>query len=104
MSSFPPGFTGRDGEPLPLIVRKRDGGYGYPATDLAALRYAPATSARPARSTSSARRSAQHFAMVFAVARRRPAGCAAGVAPSTSVRLVLGADGRMLRSPGPAGR
>ncbi len=24
---FPAGFTGRDGEPMPLIVRKRDGGY-----------------------------------------------------------------------------
>ena len=33
------GFTGRDGEPLPLIVRKRDGGYGYGATDLAAIRH-----------------------------------------------------------------
>ena len=35
---FPPGFTNREGEPLPLIVRKRDGGYGYAATDLAAIR------------------------------------------------------------------
>ncbi len=25
---FPPGFAGRDGAPLPLIVRKQDGGYG----------------------------------------------------------------------------
>ncbi|OHD17034.1 MAG: arginine--tRNA ligase [Spirochaetes bacterium GWD1_61_31] len=36
---FPPGFKGRDGEPVPLIVRKGDGGYGYDATDLAALRH-----------------------------------------------------------------
>ena len=36
---FPPGFTDREGEPLPLIVRKQDGGYGYAATDLAAIRY-----------------------------------------------------------------
>ena len=36
---FPAGFSGRDGEPLPIIVRKRDGGYGYGATDLAAIRY-----------------------------------------------------------------
>lgn len=35
---FPPGFLGRGGEPLPLIVRKSDGGYGYAATDLAAVR------------------------------------------------------------------
>jgi arginyl-tRNA synthetase len=37
--AFPPGFTNRDGDPLPLIVRKADGGFGYDATDLAALRY-----------------------------------------------------------------
>ncbi len=36
---FPPGFTGRDGEPLPMILRKSDGGYGYDTTDLAAIRY-----------------------------------------------------------------
>ena len=36
---FPPGFTGREGEPLPLIIRKSDGGYGYATTDMAAVRY-----------------------------------------------------------------
>lgn len=36
---FPPGFTGRDGEPQPMIVRKGDGGYGYAATDLATIRH-----------------------------------------------------------------
>ena len=35
---FPPGFTNRDGEPLPLIVQKNDGGFGYQATDLATVR------------------------------------------------------------------
>ena len=35
---FPEGFTNRQGDPLPLIVRKSDGGYGYPATDLACIR------------------------------------------------------------------
>ena len=35
---FPDGFTNREGEPLPLIVRKADGGYGYAATDLACIR------------------------------------------------------------------
>ena len=36
---FPPGFTTREGKPLPLIVRKSDGGFGYDTTDLAAIRY-----------------------------------------------------------------
>jgi arginyl-tRNA synthetase len=30
---------GPDGSPVPLIVRKRDGGFGYAATDLATIRY-----------------------------------------------------------------
>ncbi len=36
---FLEGFTNRDGEPLPLIVQKSDGGYNYATTDLAAIRY-----------------------------------------------------------------
>ena len=36
---FLPEFKGKDGEPLPAIVQKSDGGYPYMATDLAAARY-----------------------------------------------------------------
>jgi len=36
---FLDGFASRDGQPLPLIVQKQDGGYNYATTDLAALRY-----------------------------------------------------------------
>jgi arginyl-tRNA synthetase len=32
---FPDGFTNRENEPLPLIIRKGDGGYNYATTDLA---------------------------------------------------------------------
>jgi arginyl-tRNA synthetase len=39
LCGYPHGFTGRDGSPLPLILRKSDGGYGYDTTDAAALRY-----------------------------------------------------------------
>ncbi|WP_058234696.1 arginine--tRNA ligase [Devriesea agamarum] len=38
LCAFPKGFTGREGNPLPLIVRKSDGGYGYATTDLATVR------------------------------------------------------------------
>jgi arginyl-tRNA synthetase len=31
-------IKGKDGEPVPLIVRKTDGGFGYAATDLSAIR------------------------------------------------------------------
>jgi arginyl-tRNA synthetase len=39
LCAFLPGFVGRDGSPLPVIVRKSDGGFGYSATDLAAVRH-----------------------------------------------------------------
>jgi arginyl-tRNA synthetase len=39
LCAFPPGFTGREGRPLPLIIRKSDGGYNYATTDLATIRY-----------------------------------------------------------------
>jgi arginyl-tRNA synthetase len=35
---FPTGFTNREGNPLPLIVQKSDGGFPYAATDLATIR------------------------------------------------------------------
>lgn len=35
---FPPGYTNRGGDPLPLIVQNSAGGYTYAATDLAAIR------------------------------------------------------------------
>lgn len=34
---FPAGFTNRDNEPLPLIIRKGDGGYNYATSDLACV-------------------------------------------------------------------
>jgi len=36
---FIDGFANREGQPLPLIVQKHDGGYNYATTDLAALRH-----------------------------------------------------------------
>jgi arginyl-tRNA synthetase len=36
---FLEGFTNKDGDPLPLIIQKSDGGFNYATTDLAAIRY-----------------------------------------------------------------
>ena len=36
---FLEGYTGREGRPVPLIIRKSDGGYGYGTTDLATIRH-----------------------------------------------------------------
>jgi arginyl-tRNA synthetase len=98
LCAFPPGFTGRDGEPLPLIVRKSDGGYGYAATDLAALRHRVRTlgATRLLYVVGSPQRT--HFQMVYAVARA--AGWLGGGATAEHVEFgsVLGADGRMLKT------
>lgn len=34
---FPPGYTNRDGDPLPLIVQKGQGGFNYATSDLACI-------------------------------------------------------------------
>ena len=66
---FPPGFTNRDGEPLPLIVQKRDEGFGYAATDLAAVRDRVSQLGADEMIYVVGAPQSQHFEMVFAVAR-----------------------------------
>src|SRR6478609_2491116 len=36
---FLDGYTGREGKPVPLIIRKSDGGYNYGTTDLATIKH-----------------------------------------------------------------
>jgi arginyl-tRNA synthetase len=97
---FPPGFTNRDGEPLPLIVQKRDEGYGYAATDLAALRDRVERLGGDLLLYVVGAPQAQHFEMVFAVARM------AGWLPDevrcehVSFGNVLGADHKMFKARG----
>jgi arginyl-tRNA synthetase len=66
---FPPGYKTKEGEPLPVIVRKSDGGYGYAATDLTAIRYRLGHLGAQRVVYVTDARQAQHFAMVFDVAR-----------------------------------
>ena len=95
---FPPGFTSRDGNQLPVIVRKRDGGYNYSTTDLATIRYRidKLNTGRAIYVVGSDQ--ALHFTMVFAVARL------AGWLPESAdfthaqIGLVQGADGQRLRT------
>ena len=62
-------FQGRDGKPLPVIVRKSDGGYLYASTDLAALKHRwQSLGAERAMYFTDARQSL-HFRQIFAVAR-----------------------------------
>ncbi|MEM6458713.1 MAG: arginine--tRNA ligase [Planctomycetota bacterium] len=63
---YPDGFVNQDGEPLPMIVRKSDGGFLYATTDLAAARYRiDELKADRVIYVTDARQS-PHFAMVFA--------------------------------------
>ena len=95
---FPPGFTNRDGEPLPLIVQKRDEGFGYAATDLAAVRDRVDRLHADEMLYVVGAPQVQHFAMVFAVARR------AGWLPDTvrcehvTFGSVLGPDRKMYKT------
>ena len=67
---YPEGFVDREGEPMPMIVRKSDGGYLYATTDLAAARYRiQQLEADRVVYVTDARQS-QHFAMVFQTLRQ----------------------------------
>ncbi|MBB5802261.1 arginyl-tRNA synthetase [Saccharothrix ecbatanensis] len=95
---FPPGFTNREGEPLPLIVRKRDGGYGYASTDLATARYWTRERGATDLLYVVGSPQAQHFQMVFAVARE--AGWLGDEHQAVHIGFgsILGEDGKVLRT------
>lgn len=95
---FPEGFTGRADKPQPLIVRKRDGGFGYDATDLATIRYRAHDLKGDHLIYVVGSPQAQHFALIFAAARE-----AEWISPETTTThvgfgSVLGEDGRILRT------
>ena len=92
------GFTNKEGEPLPLIVQKADGGYNYATSDLAALRQRVQDEGARVLLYVVDQSQSQHLEMVFAVARR-----AGWVPDDVDVRhvpfgLVLGEDGKRLRT------
>ncbi|MET8638963.1 MULTISPECIES: arginine--tRNA ligase [unclassified Streptomyces] len=61
---------GPDGKPVPLIVRKSDGGYGYAATDLSAIRDRVFNLKANSIIYVVDARQSLHFKMVFETARR----------------------------------
>ena len=63
-------FKGRDDKPLPLIVQKKDGGYLYATTDLAAIRYRVQELNADRILYFVDARQGDHFKMVFAVAKK----------------------------------
>jgi arginyl-tRNA synthetase len=67
---FLDGFTNREGNPLPLIVQKTDGGYNYATTDLAALGYRIQEDKAKRIVYVTDEGQSNHFAQFFQVARK----------------------------------
>lgn len=98
LCAFPPGFVGREAQPLPLIVRKSDGGYGYDATDLSALRFRVRDLGAQRIAYVVDARQSQHFAMVFAVAQQAGWLGDDRRAEHVAFGTVLGPDGRPFKT------
>jgi arginyl-tRNA synthetase len=95
---FSEGFTGRDEQPLPLIIRKSDGGYGYATTDLAAIRHRVRDLGADRIAYVVGTAQELHFRMVFTTARE--AGWLPEEVEAAHVKIgsVLGEDGKILRT------
>jgi arginyl-tRNA synthetase len=95
---FPPGFTNREGEPLPLIIHARTGGFNYATSDLACVIDRVERLGADLLLYVVGAPQQQHFQMVFEVARM--AGWLAPPADAVHVAFgnVLGPDRKMLRS------
>ena len=98
---FLPQFTGKDGQPLPVIVRKSDGGFNYDTFDLAAIRFRIEELEADRIVYVTDARQALHFAQMFAVAN----ACGWTHRESSEVGLehvtfgsVLGEDGKPLKT------
>jgi arginyl-tRNA synthetase len=95
---FLDGFTNREGDPLPLIVQKTDGGYNYATTDLAAVRYRIQTDRADRIIYITDAGQSDHFTQVFQVAR-----LAKWIPEDVEIThvpfgLVLGEDGKKIKT------
>ncbi len=95
---FDPDVTGPDGSPIPLMVRKSDGGYGYDTTDLATIRYRTNELKADRILYVVDSRQALHFRLIFSAARR--AGWLTDDVEARHVPFgtVLGPDGRPFKT------
>ena len=100
---FPAGYKNRQGEPLPLIVQKTDGGFGYAATDLATIR----RRLRVLGATFFGERAGflrgglpqrQHLEMIFETAREAGWLVPPARAEHVGHGSILGDDGKILRT------
>lgn len=96
---FMEGFENQDGSPLPMIIRKQDGGYNYATTDLAALWHRVHEEKADRIIYVVDNGQSLHFKMLFKAAER------AHIADPSKVRLdhvgfgvVLGEDGKKFKT------
>src|SRR3984957_485110 len=98
LCAYPPGFTGRDGTPLPLMLRKSDGGYGYDSTDVAAIRYRLRDLGATRIIYVVGSEQHQHLLMVFELARQAGWLVSPATAEHAVVGLMTGPGGQRLRT------
>jgi arginyl-tRNA synthetase len=96
---FLDGFVNREGEPLPLMIQKSDGGFNYDTTDLAALRHRIFEEKADRIIAVVDAGQSLHFQMLFAAAKK------IGWLDSSTVQaehvafgLVLGSDGKKFKT------
>ena len=91
-------FVGKDGEPLPVIIQKTDGGYLYATTDLAAVDYrCHELKADRSLYVVDARQSL-HFQQVFAVAAAAGFSDEAISLEHISYGTMMGSDGKPFKT------
>ncbi|MCU1386786.1 MAG: argS, partial [Ilumatobacteraceae bacterium] len=95
---FPPGFSNREGDPLPLIVQKRGGGFNYGTSDLACVIDRVERVKGDLLLYVVGAPQAQHFAMVFKVAEMAGWLKPPTLAVHVMFGSVLGPDRKMLKS------
>ncbi|MFI8193062.1 arginine--tRNA ligase [Streptomyces sp. NPDC085946] len=89
---------GPDGKPVPLIVQKSDGGYGYAATDLSAIRDRVFNLKADTLLYVVDARQSLHFKMVFETARRAGWLGDGVTAAQLAFGTVLGKDGKPFKT------
>ena len=92
------GMYNREGEPLPLIVQKSDGGYNYATTDLAALQHRANVEHGTWLIYVIDAGQSQHLQMVFNVARQAELCQPAVKLDHVAFGLVLRADGKKFKT------
>ncbi len=95
---FLEGFSNKDGDPLPLIVQKSDGGFNYATTDLAAINYRVKEDQAKRIVYVTDAGQANHFAGVFQVAQRANILTEDVEVVHVPFGLVLGEDGKRLKT------